>query len=73
VISRPLVIILAFVAAIMRASQGAWQETIGLTALGSGLVFLKLAETRPAFKQFAYLCFLLTGASVVLLLFRQYL
>ena len=57
----------------MRASQGAWQETIGLVALGSGLVFLKVAETRPALKQYAYLCFLLTGASVVLVLFRQYL
>jgi hypothetical protein len=73
VISRPLVIILAFVAASMRAAQGAWQETIGLAALGSGLVILKLAETRPALRQYAYLCFLLTGASVVLLLFRQYL
>ena len=50
----------------MRASQGAWQETIGLVALGS-------AETRPALKQYAYLCFFLTGASVVLVLFRQYL
>ena len=72
-ISRPLVIILAFVAATMRASQGAWQETIGLVALGSGLTLLKVAETRPALKQYAYLCFLLTGASVVLLLFRRYL
>lgn len=72
-ISRPLVIILAFVAASIRASQGALQETIGLVALGSGLVFLKLAETRPAFRQYAYLCFLLTGASVLLVLFRQYL
>ena len=72
-ISRPLVIILAFVAAAMRAAQGAWQETIGLTALGSGLVILKLAETRPALRPYAYLCFLLTGASVVLVLFRQYL
>ena len=72
-ISRPLVIILAFVAATFRASQGAWQETVGLVALGSGLVFLKIAETRPALKQYAYLCFLLTGASVVLVLFRQYL
>lgn len=57
----------------MRASQGAWQETIGLVALGSGLTILKIAETRPALKQYAYLCFLLTGASVVLVLFRQYL
>lgn len=72
-ISRPLVIILAFVAASIRASQGAWQETIGLVALGSGLVFLKLGEERPALRQYAYLCFLLTAASVVLVLFRQYL
>jgi len=73
VISRPLVIILAFVAATIRASQGAWQETVGLAALGSGLVFLKVAEARPSVKPYAYLCFLLTAASVVMLLFRQYL
>ena len=72
-ISRPLVIILAFVAATIRASQGAWQETVGLAALGSGLAILKIAETRPALRQYAYLCFLLTAASVVMVLFRQYL
>ena len=72
-ISRPLVIILAFVAATIRASQGAWQETVGLVALGSGLVFLKLAEARPSVKPYAYLCFLLTAVSVLMLLFRQYL
>ena len=33
-ISRPLVILLAFIAAGMRAAQGAWPETVGLAALG---------------------------------------
>ena len=72
-ISRPLVIGLAFIAAFMRGAQGAYTETVGLAALGTGLLILKIAETRPALRQFAYLCFLFTGASIVMVLFRQHL
>jgi hypothetical protein len=72
VISRSLVIVLAFGAAAMRAAQGAWPETIGLAALGTGLVILRIAQHRPALKPYAWLCFLLTGAAVVLVFMRQY-
>jgi hypothetical protein len=71
VISRPLVILLAFIAAGLRAAQGAWPETIGLAALGSGLVVLRLAETRPVLRQYAWLCFLITGGVIVLVLLRR--
>jgi hypothetical protein len=71
VISRPLVILLAFIAAGMRAVQGAWPETVGLAALGSGLVILRVAETRPALRQYAWLCFLITAAVIVLVLLRR--
>lgn len=70
-ISRPLVIALAFIAAGIRASQGAWPETIGLTALGAGLVILRVAERRPALRQYAWLCFFLTAAVIVLVLLRR--
>ena len=56
----------------MRASQSAWPETIGLAALGTGLVILRVAKQRPALKQYAWLCFLLTGAAVVMVFMRQY-
>jgi len=72
VISRPLVILLAFIAAAMRGSQGAWPETIGLAALGTGLLILRVAETKPALKPYAWLCFLLTGAAVVMVFMRNY-
>jgi hypothetical protein len=55
----------------MRAVQGAWPETLGLAALGSGLVILRLAETRPALRQYAWLCFLITAAVIVLVLLRR--
>ena len=56
----------------MRGAQGAWTEAIGLAALGTGLLILKIAETRPALRQYAYLCFLFTAVSVVTALFRTY-
>ena len=71
-ISRSIVIVLAYGAAAMRASQGAWPETIGLAALGTGLVILRLAKHRSVLKPYAWLCFLLTGAAVVMVFMRQY-
>jgi hypothetical protein len=64
VISRYLVIALAFIAAAFRASQGAWVETTGLVGLGVGLVVLKLAATKPALRPIAYLAFLVTALAV---------
>jgi len=72
-ISRYIVIVLAFVAASMRASQGAWVEAAGLASLGAGLVALKVAESRPAFKRTAYLAFILAAVSIAIVLIRRYL
>ena len=66
-----LVIGLAFIAAGIRASQGAWVEATGLAALGTGLVVLKLAAIRPAIKPLAYIAFLITAASIGLVLVRR--
>ena len=70
-ISRPLVIALAFIAAAIRASQGAWPEAVGLAALGSGLFLLRVGATRPALRQYAWLCFAVTAAVIVLVLLRR--
>lgn len=71
-ISRYLVICLAFVAATFRASQGAWVEAMGLVGLGGGLAILKLAERRPVLKPIAYVGFLATVLSIAIVLIRQY-
>ena len=70
VISRTLVIILALGAALYRATQGAWVEAGGLAALGAGLVLLALAPRRPALKPLAWVAFLLTAASMIVVLLR---
>ena len=72
-ISRTLVIVLAFGVAVVRASQGAWVETMGLTALGAGLVLLHVARTRPAAKTLAWMCFALTAASMIVVFVRDWL
>lgn len=71
-ITRYFVIALAFAAAVYRASQGAWVEAIGLIGLGAGLVVLKLATTRPALRPLAYAAFLVTAATIAVVLIRQY-
>ena len=71
-ISRTLVIVLAFVAALMRAAQGAWVETAGLTGLGAGLVFLRVAERKPAARTYAWICFAVTAASMIVVFMRRY-
>jgi hypothetical protein len=48
VISRYLVIALAFIAGAMRIAQGAWIAATKLLDLGAGLALLKLA--RPALR-----------------------
>jgi len=72
VISRSLVILLALIAAGMRASQGAWVETTGLAGLAAGLVCLRVAERRPAFKTYAWLCFAMTALAMVIVFVRMY-
>ncbi len=71
-ISRYFVILLAFVAAAYRLAQGAFIEATGLSALGAGLVILKLAAGRPALKPLAYLAFLVTALSMGVVLIRHY-
>lgn len=66
-ISRLLVIVLAFGAAAFRASQGAWVEAGGLAALGAGLLILRM---WPAQKRVAWIAFALTGAAMVAVLLR---
>ena len=70
-ISRYLVIALAFGAAAYRLSQGAWVEAAGLVALGAGLVILKLAATRPRIKPVAYASFLITAVAIGVVLARK--
>jgi len=71
-ISRTLVIVLAFVAAGMRASQGAWVETAGLVGLAAGLICLRTAERRPAFKIYAWMCFAITAMAMAIVFWRMY-
>jgi hypothetical protein len=76
VVSRTLVIILALIAAGMRASQGAWVETAGLAALATGLIALRIGDARPDFRKrsriYAWLFFSMTAMSMLIVLMRQY-
>jgi hypothetical protein len=72
VISRYLVIVLAFVAAGFRIVQGAWVEAAGLASLGLGLAFLKLAEHTPALRPFAFVSFAITALAIAVALIRLY-
>ena len=67
-ISRHLVIALAFGVAAFRLSQGAWTEAAGLLGLGGGLVCLKLGERRPGLRRFAWVGFAATASSIVRLI-----
>jgi hypothetical protein len=71
-ISRAIVIAIAFIAAGYRATEGAWMEATGLAALGGGLLLLKLAGPRPYMKRWAWLLFLLTAVTVTISLWRRY-
>lgn len=70
-ISRYLLIILAFGVALYRVSQGAWLAAAGLFALGGGLLVLKAAEKRPAIKPLAYACFALTAVAIAIIIAQQ--
>lgn len=71
-ISRYLVILLAFIAAGVRIAQGAWVEAIGLASLGLGLSFLKVAGSRALLRRLALVCFAITALAVGVLLIRLY-
>jgi energy-converting hydrogenase Eha subunit E len=74
-ISRYFVIVLALGAALMRARDRAWVETIGLSMLALGLVLLRLAETRqqPLITRIAWVCFGLTVLAMAAVFQRDYL
>jgi hypothetical protein len=71
VISRYLLIVLALGVGVYRATQGAWLASGGLLAMAAGLVALKLAERTPRLRPFAYICFLATAASIVVILIQR--
>jgi len=70
VISRVFVIVLALGVAAYQFSNGAYPEAVGLLGLGVGLIFLKASETRPQFRNYAYLSFLVTAIVIGTVLFR---
>ena len=70
-ISRYLVITLAFGTAFYRLSEGAWLEAIGLFGLGGGLLCLKLAERWPPFKRVAWVGFGIMALVIVAVLLRM--
>lgn len=69
--SRYLVILLALVAAIIRAEQGEWLAAAGLAFLALGLALLKLAAVKPGLKPIAYASFAVTAVSMVIVLVRM--
>jgi hypothetical protein len=68
VISRYLLIALAFALGVYRAVQGAWLPSSGLFAMAIGLAVLKLAERRAALRPLAYVCFAATAATIVVMI-----
>jgi hypothetical protein len=70
VISRYLVIVLALVAAIIRAEQGQWLAAAGLAFLALGLAILKLAANKPALKPYAYASFAVTAVAMIIVIVR---
>ena len=70
-VSRVFVIILALAVAAYRFTTGAHLESLGLFGLGAGLIFLKVGETRPQLKKYAYLSFLVTALVIGAVLYRN--
>jgi hypothetical protein len=70
VISRYLVIALAFIVAAVKLSQSAWVEAAGLVCLGLGLAILRFGATRPALKPFAWIAFLGAAISIGIVALR---
>ena len=70
-ISRYLVIALAFIAAAVKAQQGAGVEATGLFSLGAGLAALRFARDRPGLRIAAYLCFAAMALAIGIVLIRR--
>ena len=69
-VSRLFVIVLALGLAAYRFTTGAHLEALGLLGIGTGLIFLKVGETRPHLRQYAYLSFLITAIVMGTVLYR---
>jgi hypothetical protein len=69
-ISRTIVIAIAFIAGGYRLTQGAWVDATGLTALGAGLLLLRFGK-RPETKRWAWMLFVVTAAAVATSLARR--
>ena len=74
-ISRYFVIALAVIAAVIRARDHAWAETLGLVTLAAGLTCLRLAESRqsPAIKKIAWVLFVITVIALGVVFKRDYM
>lgn len=70
-VSRIFVIVIALGAAAYRFATGAQFEALGLLGLAAGLIFLKVGETRPQLRRYAYVSFLLSAAVVGAVLYRN--
>lgn len=64
------VIVLALGLAAYRFATGAQLEAIGLLGIGTGLIFLKVGETRPQLRPYAYVSFLVTAIVMGTVLYR---
>jgi len=71
-VSRYLVIALAFVAAAIQYSRGAWLESAGLVGLGGGLAVLKFGGSRPLARSVAIAGFAVTAVAVAILAVRYW-
>ncbi|MDA1305781.1 MAG: hypothetical protein O2917_00790 [Acidobacteria bacterium] len=69
--SRPLIILLALVAAVYRITTGALVEASGLILMALGLTFLQMAPKRPALKNAAIACFLATAVVIGFVIYRN--
>lgn len=69
-ISRYLVIALAIGVSAYRFAQGAWVEGTGLACLGAGLIILRFTPARSQIRRLAYVAFLVTAITIVVVLRR---
>jgi hypothetical protein len=70
-ISRYLVIALAFAAAVMQLQRAAWAEGLGLFCLGFGLVALRMAASRRVWTRVAWVSFGATALSILIAVVRR--
>ena len=70
-ILRLFVIVMAFGAAALQASRGAWVEAAGLVGLASGLLALRMWPGRPATRWLAGAGFSVTALAMVVVALRM--